>query len=130
MTFGSVARWGLSLAVFSTAIAACSVRSGDRDTGPGGGHDAPGGGSPLRIEPVDLVAPITAGAPVTVDYRAFLTEGGSEREVTGEVAWSSTVPSLGAFTGAQFVSATDRGGTTTIRAQMGSAVAVTTLTLT
>ena len=95
-----------------------------RDSGPGGG---PG----LRIEPADFSATITGGTPVVVDYRAILTgTDGAEQDVTASVAWESTVPSLGGFSsGSQFVSATDRGGVTNIRATMGAVSAVTSLTL-
>ena len=98
------------------------------DGGPGSDGSAPSGG--LRIEPADHVATITGGTPVAVDYRAFVRAAdGSEREVTSEVTWSSTVTALGAFTGSRFVSAADRGGRTNIRATMGTLDGTTSLTL-
>lgn len=122
----------LVLSALAVTVGACSVRETPRDTGPGGSSDVPpGSGGPLRIEPADRVEAITGGVPVTIDYHAFLRAAdGSERDVTAEATWSSTVPALGAFTGARFVSGTELGGLTTIRAQIGSAIAVTSLTLT
>lgn len=104
---------------------------------PGGGGDGgplPDGTTPgssaLRIEPADHEATITGGTPVAIEYRAFLRQDdGSEREVTSETTWSTTVPALGAFSGAQFLSAVDRGGRTDIRARFGSIEALTSLTL-
>lgn len=100
-------------------------------TGDGGPlHDAnlpPGSG--LRVEPADFEATI-AGSPVVVDYHAILRAvDGSERDVTAEVSWDSTVVALGSFTGSQFTSATDRGGVTSIRAIMGGLAGTTRLTL-
>ncbi|AKF02975.1 PD40 domain-containing protein [Sandaracinus amylolyticus] len=104
---------------------------------PGGGGDGGAGGqdgattsSPLRIEPADHRVAVTSGASVNVDYRAFLRQSdGSEREVTSEVTWLATVPTLGSFSGARFTSTPDRGGRTDIRATMGSTEALTSLTI-
>lgn len=99
------------------------------DGGPRADGSAPVGAG-LRIEPADHVATITGGVPVVVDYRALLrADDGSERDVTAEVTWSSTVAALGTITGAQFVSTVDYGGRTNIRAQMGALTATTSLTI-
>ncbi|MCZ7680760.1 MAG: hypothetical protein M5U28_19110 [Sandaracinaceae bacterium] len=83
----------------------------------------------IRIEPADLEREIVDGVPVVVDYRAFVSEGGVEREVTSEVTWSVGVTALGSFSGARFTSATDRGGRTDVLAQLGGLRGSTTLTL-
>ncbi|UJR84627.1 hypothetical protein [Sandaracinus amylolyticus] len=98
--------------------------------GDGGPRDAAVTNSPLRIEPADHRVAITSGASANVDYRAFLREtDGTEREVTSEVTWLATVPTLGSFSGARFTSMRDRGGRTDIRATMGSIEALTSLTI-
>lgn len=102
------------------------VGGGDGSAGTDGGTSSGG----LRIEPADHEVTITSGASANIDYRAFLRDAsGAEREVTSEVVWSSTVVTLGAFSGATFSSAPDRGGRTTIRATMGTAEANTSLTI-
>ncbi|MDQ3033631.1 MAG: hypothetical protein M3Y87_14530 [Myxococcota bacterium] len=119
--------------VVLAGIAGCT--EGGRTVPPGGdggpgsdGSTTPGAG--LRIEPADHVETISEGTPVAVDYRAFLRAAdGSERDVTAEVTWSSTVEALGTFTGARFISASDRGGRTNIRASMATLEGTTSLTL-
>ncbi len=74
--------------------------------GADGGADAgsPTAGEGLRIEPADLEASLADG-PVTVDYHALLRAAdGTERDVSAEVGWVSTVPALGAFSGSTFTS--------------------------
>jgi hypothetical protein len=129
-----------AVAVVSFALALCfactehRARTPPGTTGDGSPASQPDGGGPptgsgtLRIEPLDREETID-GAPVVVDYRAFLRSAdGTEREVTTETAFVSTVPALGTFSGARFTSGLD-GGRTTVRASLGGAVATTTLTL-
>lgn len=119
---------GLALAL---VFAGCTERA---DPPVGGDADrvdsGPGGSDVLRIEPLDHVQAITGGVPAVVDYRAFLNEGGSEREVTSEVTWASTVPALGSFAGPRFTSSIDVGGVTSVRATLGAEIVTTSLTLT
>ena len=122
------------MAVLALAAGAgCSSRSGSVPAGDGGvgpRRDAGTIGAGLRIEPADYDATITGGAPVVVDYRAIVRDAsGADMDVTASVAWSSTVPALGSFSGSTFTSAIDRGGVTSIRATMGALSAFTTLTL-
>jgi hypothetical protein len=118
-----------------SAIAGCTTGTTrpppGSDGGPPEGTDGGGTvGTALRIEPLDFVGTIEGGAPVVVDYRAFARNpDGSERDVSSEVTWTTTVPALGSFTGSRFTSATDRGGRTNIRARMGTLEAVTSLTI-
>lgn len=120
--------------LLSSALALAGCTTGGThppggDGGAGGDGGRPGGGA-IRIEPADHVVTLSGGAPQTVDYRAFLRNAdGSEREVTGEVAWTSTSPDLGSFSGAQFLTAADRGGRTNIRATMGTLDGITSLTV-
>jgi len=111
----------------------CTTRMTPTPVVPGADGGADGGtpstGEGLRIEPADLEASLADG-PVTVDYRALLRAAdGTERDVSAEVGWVSTVPALGAFSGSVFTSVGDRGGRTNIRASMGALVATTSLTL-
>ncbi len=122
----------LVLLALAASFAACTVE-GSRDTGTGPGGDAPPIDAParpgaIRIEPAAAEFTVE-GTPIVIDYRAFQTQSdGSEVEVTGAATWSTTVD-LGTFAGAQFTSRTDRGGLTTIRAQVGPDVGSTTLRL-
>jgi hypothetical protein len=119
----------LFVSIVSLFVGACSTGGGGPGTDAGPRPDAPIGSGALRIEPLDHEATITGGTPVTVEYRAFLREGGSEREVTSETIFSTSVAELGSFSGATFTSAADRGGRTNISAFHGSDSAVTSLTL-
>jgi hypothetical protein len=119
-------RVGLGLGAL-LAFAACRA-----SVPPGVPYDA---GAPdayvpdLWIEPAHEEATID-GAPVVIDYRAFARgDDGRAHEVTDECTWLTTSPELGAFEGARFTSALDRGGLTTIRASYRDRVATTTLTL-
>ena len=124
-----------SLAVVFVVGAACTRTSDRPDRGGGGTDGGPGGGdmdalSPLRIEPADQVVTLAPGVPAVIEYRAFLTQSdGREREVTSEATWTTSVPDLGSFAGAQFTSAVDRGGRTNVFAQLGSQRGMTSLTL-
>src|SRR5262245_31863579 len=114
----------LAIALLFSLHAGCTERGG---RGPDGGRDrdAPGGSTgDIRIEPADVEATIE-GAPVVIEYHAFV----GDRDVTGEVAWSSTISGLGSFSNNVFTSVVDRGGRTTIRATMGALVGTTPLTL-
>lgn len=131
----STLRVPIGFALLLGAVTAVGCSSRDAGGGPGGGggggggDGGPGGTGDIRIEPADLEEAIVDGTPVSVDYRAFVMEGGSEREVTGEVTWRLSVPSLGSFDGPRFTSVTDRGGTTNVFAELGDLRGSTTLTL-
>jgi hypothetical protein len=115
-----------------TGFAGCTVE-GSRDSGVGGGDDAPGADvssrpGAIRIDPADAEYTVE-GAPIVIAYRAFQRQAdGSETEVTATATWSTTV-ALGTFAGAQFTTVTDRGGLTNIRAQIGAEIGATTLLL-
>ncbi len=125
-----------TLIVASLAVAGCTANP-TRPPGPGtdGGPPPPndGGITPtgdIRIEPADHVATIMGGAPVELDYRAFVRGAdGSERDVSAEVTWSVTRTELGSFAGAHFTSSTTLGGRTAVRARMGTLEGTTSLTL-
>ncbi len=121
---------GVAAIVVGVSALACTTQT-VTPPGDGGGTGSDGGGTTgdIRIEPADLEREIVDGVPVVVDYRAFVSEGGVEREVTSEVTWSVGVTALGSFSGARFTSATDRGGRTDVLAQLGGLRGSTTLTL-
>jgi hypothetical protein len=97
---------------------------------PNDGSNMPGPPGTLRIEPVDAVVSVEAGAPAELEYRAFYTEDdGDEVEVTDETTFLVDHAILGGFDGARFTSATDRGGRTTVRAMARSKQADTSLTV-
>jgi hypothetical protein len=117
-------------------LAGCTVEGGRDDAGGGGGDedvrlrpDVPTRPGEIRIEPADAERTATGADPVVIEYRALQTlTDGSERDVTAEAVWSSTVP-LGTFAGNVFTSVTDRGGLTTIRATTEGGSGTTTLLL-
>lgn len=117
---------------FATAIACTTGGTGprrDSGTPPAGDASAPPGGS-LRIEPLDAQVRIVDGAPAVVEFRAFLVAAdGSEQEVTSQAQFSSTIPDLGTFTGATFVSGTTRGGLASVQARHAGLVGTTTITV-
>ncbi len=111
-------------------LAGCTTQTVHPPAGDAGpGADAGGATGDIRIEPADAERAIVDGVPAVVDYRAFVTEGGVEREVTSEVTWVSGDLTLGSFSGARFTSSTDRGGRNSILAQLGTLRGTTTLTL-
>jgi hypothetical protein len=117
----------LRAALVLVVLSGCTVQSTPTDAGRERDGAPPPSGN-LRIEPADQEVTIN-GSPVVIDYRAFLMEGGSEREVTNEAQWSVGTTSLGSFNGARFTSSVDRGGTTNIHARVGEESADTRLTL-
>lgn len=128
MSLGVFHRLNGSIVLALLLATGCTRGSGDRVVGARDGGSDLGDGSvgtgDIRIEPGDHTAAIE-GAPVVIDYRAFV----GDREVTSEVTWSLTVPSLGSFTGSQFVSGVERGGRTGVIAQLGALRGTAFLTL-
>lgn len=120
-----------SLLSASVLAAGCTEHGSHPGTGDGGaGGDASSSTGAIRIDPADHEAIIRDGAPIVVDYHAYVRGAdGAERDVTAEVSWVSTNGALGAFSGSTFTSGTELGGVTTIRASMGSLEGSTRLTL-
>lgn len=126
-----------AVAVLASAGAAgCSrdTAAGPRPPGPGDGGSGTDSGmmttGALRIDPADAAITVSAGVPMSLTYRAFQRQSdGSEREVTGDVTWTSTVSGLGTFSGSVFTTTSTRGGRTNIRAQLGGAIATAVLTI-
>ncbi|MBX7096360.1 MAG: hypothetical protein K1X89_01495 [Myxococcaceae bacterium] len=112
--------------------------SGGGTAGSGGGSGSGGSGgaggsgqtvTALDVTPKDKTYDVR-GAPETQAYVAMATyANGTRKDVSADVQWSLADPRFGSFSGATFTSAVDLGGTTQVRAVLGTANASTSLTL-
>src|SRR5262245_17017681 len=112
-----------ALLVFVALVVGCgpSGKGGDDDDDMGidAGEGAPG---TLRISPGDVILDVTGGVAATQTYTAVFTDdGGDEHEVTAQTDFAVDDTRLGEFDGFTFTSATDRGGSTTVRGSYQSA---------
>ena len=108
-------------------LALVLVACGNHHPGPGGNLD---GLASLAIMPADQTLVIADGTPAASTYTVIgtFTDGHTE-DVTADVTLDLSDESLGAFTGADFQSATDHGGRTQVTAVAGTIMGATGLTL-
>ncbi|MCS6856768.1 MAG: hypothetical protein NZM37_03565 [Sandaracinaceae bacterium] len=118
-------------AVLSGLVAsACSRDGGKGSDGGPGNQDALPPPSALRIEPVDPVLLVPAGASESLRFRAWFRESsGREIEVSEESTWNIAPPELGRFSGPLLETTPSRGGRGSVVASYRGMVATTTITI-
>lgn len=103
---------------------------GDGGVDPNAPDAAPIVNGTLRVEPADQEVTVSGGIPAELDYQAIVTfDDGTMEDVTGDATFTILNGQLGAFSGAHFTSAIDRGGTTKVRASARGKIAETNLTV-
>lgn len=123
--------WLLGILVTATALSGCSSCGNNGSGGPDGGNP---GGNPtlgaLTIEPANPVLVVSGSTKVIQNFKVTgtFTDGHSE-DMTGQAGFSIDDARLGSFGGASFASSTDVGGTSIVRARVGTMSASTPITV-
>lgn len=112
----------LVVAVLALSLAACGSSASDDHEG-----ETP---VELAIDPGDTTLTIEPGVAGVQLYAATATwEDGSTSDVSDRVAWSVADREVGRFDGAEFITATDQGGYTLVRAALEDTTASTSVTV-